>query len=211
MKKIIDISWPITSNVTEYKNRKTVKFVETKNFINDHVQETIIEIHAHTGTHIDAPAHFIENGKTVRELSLEKLVNIDAVVLDLTQCDQKITKTDLEQYAEHIKENYFILLKTKNSFLSPDAPFNPEFIYVTDDAADYLVSKKIAGVGIDYLGIERNQEGHPTHKMLLSHDIIIVEGLRLKYVEPGNYFFTCLPLLLPDLEAAPGRAIIYTK
>jgi len=208
MQKIIDISWPITENSTEYKNRKTVKFLEAKNFIKDHARETILELHIHTGTHIDAPAHFLEYGKTIQDISLGKLVHVEAVVLDLTGCDEKITQKDLEKYGEKIKENFVILLKTKNSFLPFDAPFNSEFVYVADDAAEYLVSKKIAAIGIDYLGIERNQKNHPTHKKLLESNIIIIEGLRLEKAEQGNYFFTCLPILLPNLEAAPARAII---
>src|SRR5699024_4167968 len=96
-----------------------------------------------------------------------------------------ITKKDLESL--NIEKDDFVIFKTKNSESFVDE-FDFNFVYVADDAANYLVEMGIKGVGIDSLGIERVQEGHPTHRTLFKNKIIIVEGLRLKDVSEGEYF-----------------------
>ncbi|TXK89605.1 cyclase family protein, partial [Parageobacillus sp. SY1] len=103
-------------------------------------------------------------------------------------------------------ENDFVLFKTKNSL---EDAFNFEFIYVAEDAARYLADKKVRGVGIDALGIERSQPGHPTHKTLFSAGVIVIEGLRLKDVPEGSYFMVAAPLKLVGTDAAPARVILF--
>ena len=203
--KIIDISWPITEKITEYKNKGTVKFNHFAIYQNRGFEESTICFGTHTGTHIDAPRHFIEDGKTIDQLPLEKFMG-PCLVLDLTHVEEKITKEGLEKFA--IKPGQIILLKTKNSLLEANAQFEPNFIYLDASGAEYLASLNIKTVGIDYLGVERNQAGHPTHKALLSKDIPIIEGLRLKDIIPKEYTFICLPLKLENLEAAPCRCIL---
>jgi arylformamidase len=114
-----------------------------------------------------------------------------------------ITKEDIDSLS--IGEEDFILFKTRNSF---DQSFNFDFIYLAEDAAKYLTDKNISGVGIDALGIERNQEGHPTHDILLGQGIIILEGLNLKEIEHDVYEMVCLPLYLDDVEALPVRVLL---
>jgi arylformamidase len=104
-----------------------------------------------------------------------------------------------------IKENDFVLFKTKNSFVET---FIFDFVYVDKEAARYLKERGIKGVGIDGLGIERAQDNHPTHKILLGNDIIIIEGLRLKEVKEGIYDMVCLPLKITGVEANPARVIL---
>jgi len=89
--------------------------------------------------------------------------------------------------------------------------FNPYFVYLEASGAVYLTEKKIKAVGIDYLGIEHSQPGHPTHEILMNADISIIEGLRLEHVKPDSYFFVGLPLYIIGLEAAPARAILISK
>ncbi len=84
-------------------------------------------------------------------------------------------------------------------------------MYLEASGAKYLTEKKIKAVGIDYLGIEHSQPGHPTHETLMNGDVIVIEGLRLGHVQKGNYFFVCLPLNMIGLEAAPARAILMSK
>ena len=100
-----------------------------------------------------------------------------------------VSKADLEGF--DIQKGDFVLLKTKNSF---EETFNFDFIYLAQDGAEYLSELGIRGVGIDTLGIERSQEGHPTHKTLFANNIIIIEGLRLKEIEQGQYFMVAAPL-----------------
>src|SRR6202023_245204 len=125
-------------------------------------------------------------------------------VLDLTLVAERITRDAFTNFDHMIKENDIVLLKTTNSDISPTNKFSPHFIYLEVSGAQYLIEKKIKAVGIDYLGIEHSQHGHPTHENLMHADISIIEGLRLGHVKAGEYFFVCLPLYTIGLEAAPA-------
>ena len=206
--KIIDISWPLTNNMTTYKNEKNVLITPTANFEQDHVRETQLSISAHSGTHIDAPSHFLKEGKHLDDIGLEKLIG-QCVVLDLEHVQRKITKKDLEKF--DIDENVIVLLKTKNSEINSENKFHPNFVALDESATQMLVDKKIKAVGIDYLGIESGNPEHEVHKLLLTHNILIIEGLRLQNVEPGNYTLYCLPLKLVGTEAAPARAVLISE
>ncbi|WML47601.1 cyclase family protein [Neobacillus sp. PS3-34] len=199
--KIYDVTAPIFEGMPVYKNIPE-KQPKLETVTNGHVTESRLCLDVHTGTHIDAPLHMMNEGKTFETIPLEQLVR-PAKVFDLTEAAGKITKAHLEGL--QIQKNDFILLKTKNSF---DEEFNFEFIYVAEDAAAYLVEIGINGVGVDGLGIERAQEGHPTHRALMSRDIIIMEGLRLKDVDPGEYFMAAAPLKLQGTDASPARVIL---
>lgn len=205
--KIIDISWPLSEATTGYKDRKILKFEPRKIFDKDNARETTITIDAHSGTHVDAPSHFLQDGKTIDAIKLDRLVGT-CTVLDLTNVPEKITRDHLMKHENEICEGDIILLKTTNSATQATENFTPHFIYLETSGAQYLKEKKVKAVGIDYLGIERNQSGHLTHKELMHDDIVIIEGLRLQHVKPGDYFFVCLPLLAIRLEAAPARAML---
>jgi arylformamidase len=124
-------------------------------------------------------------------------------VLDLTDVEDGIEASHLEEF--HIKEGEFILFKTRNSFREG---FDPDFIYLKHEGAKYLAKLGIKGVGIDALGIERSQPDHATHKTLLEQGILILEGLRLKDVPPGEYTLAAAPLKITGVEAAPVRALL---
>ncbi|HJM68683.1 MAG TPA: cyclase family protein [Candidatus Babeliales bacterium] len=200
--KYIDISWPISQAMTTYKDRKNVSIIETKTWNNDQVRETSLSMGLHTGTHIDAPSHMLEQGDTI---SSDAIVMQRCQVLDLTNLAGGITKDDLMQ--QDITES-IILLKTNNSSLDATAPFDPNFVYLEQSGAEYLIEQGVTLVGIDYLGIERNQPGHPTHKVLLEKGVVNLEGLRLKHVDAGTYNLICLPLSISNVDAAPARAVL---
>jgi arylformamidase len=202
---IIDISWPLTESTTAYKDKKTIVFNTTKTVERDGVRESIITLSSHSGTHIDAPAHFIKNGATIEQADLDRFVG-PCKVFDVSHIDTVIKAEDL--YDLDIEENDFILFKTANSKQLPTASFNKNFVYIDASAAAYLAECGIELVGFDYLGIEREQPQHETHQLLMNADIMIVEGLRLAQVKPGNYLFVCLPLAVTQLEAAPARAVL---
>ena len=202
---IIDISWPISPDMTTYRNKKDVMFSGTRFYHVERVRESHIMMGSHTGTHVDAPYHILEHGGGVDHIPLESLIG-HAAVIDLTYVEDVITAQDLEQF--DLQKGLIILLKTRNSGLTEIAPFEPEFISLDKDAAAYCVERGFKAVGIDYLGIERGQPDHDTHKILLQNNIALIEGLRLFDIEMGYYFFVCLPLLLAGLDAAPARAIL---
>jgi arylformamidase len=205
--KLHDISMEISENVQVYKNKeeKKAKLIQQYDFKNSSVYETQLIMNLHTATHIDAPLHAIENGETTENYNLEQFFG-SCLVLDLMAIDEKITAKDLEKYT--IKEDTFIILKTKNSL---DEIFNYEFIYLEESGAKFLADAKIKGVGIDGLGIERNQSGHPTHKILLNNNIPILEGLRLKDIKEGYYEIAAFPVKIKDVEASPVRAVLIER
>jgi len=203
--KVIDISWPITPKATEYKDKETIIFEEIKTFEHDRVRESKMTFISHTGTHIDSPSHFIKDGKTIDQMSLSRCIGA-CNVLDLMQVADSIGMQDLKSFA--INPGDIVLLKTKNSLCKADDPFSYDFIYLDEGGANYLVDRGVRAVGIDYLGIERGQSDHPTHKALMKNDVAIIEGLRLEHVAPGEYFFCCLPMFLVGLDAAPARAVL---
>jgi arylformamidase len=202
MMKMYDVTAPIFEGMPVYKN-KPEKQPKLTTVTNDYVTESRIDMDVHTGTHIDAPLHMVKGGETFETIPLEKLVG-NCKVFDLTNVKDKISKEDLQHL--NIEENDFVLFKTQNSM---EDAFNFEFIYVAEDAAQYLADKKVRGVGIDALGIERSQPGHPTHKTLFGSGVIVIEGLRLKDVPEGEYFMVAAPLKLVGTDAAPARVLLF--
>ena len=124
-------------------------------------------------------------------------------VLDLTSVQEKITEADLQD--KPIEEGDFLLFKTKNSF---EDILETQFIYLEKSGAAYLAEKKIKGVGIDALGVERAQPGHETHLQLMQRGIHILEGLQLKDIPEGEYFLSAAPLNIIGAEAAPIKAYL---
>ena len=201
---IIDISWPLECGMTTYKNREDIQITPTKTWEQHAVRESCITISSHVGTHVDAPAHFLAHGGFIESVSLSRLCG-PCVVLDMTHVEGAITKEHLEQQSITIPR---VLLKTRNSFLDSCAQFKTEFVYLAESGAQYLQEKGALCIGIDYLGIERQQPQHQTHTILLKADIALIEGLRLHTIQAGFYILICLPLACKGLEAAPARAVL---
>jgi arylformamidase len=204
--KILDISWPINEQMTQYKNREEVSLEPIKTYDNDQVRLTRITMDSHAGTHAEAPAHFIKDGAHIDTIELTRCCG-RCSVLDMTFVGDCITDEHLQ--CVHIEPQSIVLFKTTNSELPYDAQFDPKFVYLSAAGAAYLAEKKVKAVGIDYVGIERDQEGHPTHMVLMKQDIVIIEGLRLAHVHAGNYFFVCLPLACTGIESSPARAVLF--
>jgi arylformamidase len=204
MFKLYDISMTIHSGMQVYKNKEEKKPIlkNVSNFQTGKAYETVLTLDAHTGTHIDAPLHMVENGATMDSIDLESLVG-PARVLDLTHVVDGISQSDLEPFA--IQAGEWLLFKTRNS---ASEEFDFEFIYLKEDGAQYLHGLKVKGVGTDGLGIERAQPNYATHRTLLGAGIHVVEGLRFKDVPAGNYFMVIAPLKLAGIEAAPARAFL---
>lgn len=208
--KIIDISWPLNAAATAYKDRHSIMLSEIKTFERDGARETTLTLSCHSGTHVDAPAHFLKDGITIDAVSLNRLIG-SCVMLNLETVDEAISREVLEMHAGEIKSGDIVLFRTANSLKNPMDKFWSQFIYLDASGAQYLVERGIKAVGIDYLGIERNQPDHDTHCILMHHDIAIIEGLRLAQVKPGRYEFVCLPLNVLGAEAAPARAILIER
>lgn len=202
--RIIDISMTIHHDMPVYKNleAKRPRHVVEKQIPPDSINESSLTLNLHTGTHIDSPFHMMAEGYTTEFLALEKLVT-RCKVIDLTSVEDGITRSDLSGLA--IEPGDFLLFKTRNSF---EDAFNPAYIYLKADGAAYLAERRIKGVGIDALGIERAQPGHETHTALLSQEIVIIEGLQLKDVSAGSYTMIALPVKIRHADGAPARVIL---
>ena len=202
--KIIDVTLPIFNGMPVYKN-KPEKQPDYQTVTNGHVTESRLTLDLHTGTHIDAPLHMINDGDTIETIPPESLIR-EVKVFDLTHVEDGIQEADLTTL--DIQNNDFVLFKTKNSFATE---FDFNFIFLKESGAKWLVERGITGVGIDSLGIERSQEGHPTHRLLFSNNVIIIEGLKLDDVDPGTYKMVAAPLKLRGVDAAPARIFLFSE
>ncbi|TDA65815.1 MAG: cyclase family protein [Clostridia bacterium] len=200
---LYDISLPIYPEMPVYKDEpdKRPQIEITRDFAQG-IRETRIILDTHTGTHLDAPLHVEAGGASLDRLDLLPLIG-PCRVLDLTAVTEKITAPDL--HAHSVQPRDFLLLKTRNSLTES---YGQDFVYLEAGAARTLADAGVRGVGLDALGIERDQPGHETHKILLRHGIVVMEGVRLTEVQPGSYFLLALPLSLVGTEAAPCRAIL---
>lgn len=166
-----------------------------------------IAMSAHTGTHVDAPFHFLSDGITAEHLSLTLLTG-PAYVLELPRVNV-ITSSELKQ-AKIPSGTLRLLIKTDNSGYWTDkgAIFQTGFTGLSSDGAEYLVDLGIKLIGMDYLSIAPYKQSRPTHEALLKAGVVIVEGLNLSEIAQGHYTLYCLPLKLAGCDGAPARAIL---
>jgi arylformamidase len=173
-----------------------------------HANVTRMALGAHTGTHVDAPHHFLNDGRTVESLSLDVLVG-PALVIHLPEALDLVNAAALE--AAHIPAGTErILLRTRNSLLwqRGEKQFQTGFVGISADGADWLVRRGLRLVGIDYLSVAPYKQSVPTHQSLLRAGIVILEGADLGAVPPGEYTLYCLPLKLLASDGAPARVIL---
>jgi len=160
----------------------------------------------HTGTHIDAPLHFIRDGASIDRMPIDATIG-PARVLQIEN-PESITPSELERY--DIRPGERILFKTRNSTRAWNADrFVTDYVYVSLSAARLLVERQVRTIGVDYLsvgGYER--DGDEVHRLLLGAGIWLIEGLNLADVTPGDYELMCLPLKYEHGDGAPARAVL---
>jgi arylformamidase len=167
-----------------------------------------VEMSVHTGTHVDAPFHFLGGDTpTVEHLPLRMLTG-RAYVLHLPKADC-ITASVLEN-AEIPPRTRRLLFKTRNSdyWTNRETAFQTDFVAISSDGAQYLVDRGVKLVGIDYLSVAPYRESRPTHEILLQAGVVLLEGLDLSEVSQGRYTMYCLPLKLGGSDGSPARAIL---
>ena len=204
MSRIYDISLPIHEAMIVWPTDPRVSIVRdpTKG-----KASTIsrLEMGSHTGTHVDAPSHFIRGGGSVDQIALDILIGPARIfALDARGPinSEVLERLDLGGVSR-------VLFKTGNSDLYKTGAFEPDFIYLTADGADMLIGKGVRLIGIDYLSIDEygNREA-PAHHRLLTEKVVILESIDLSGVEPGDYDLICLPLRLAGGDGAPARAVL---
>jgi arylformamidase len=201
-----DISVPIHTSMPVYEGDPPVEVTLLLSIEKgDQANVSRLLMGAHTGTHVDAPRHFVQGAATVDEIPLEILIG-SVRVIDVPSVGaitaEVVAGMDLES-AERV------LFKTSNSELWRQNGFRKDFVYITGDAAEYLIEAGVKLVGIDYLSVE--EFGSPqanAHLALLRAGTVILEGINLSEVLPGNYKLICLPLLIKGCDGAPCRAVL---
>ena len=169
-----------------------------------------LHLSAHCGTHIDAPAHFMEEGRTIDHYSARDFI-FTALIMD-KRGSGPVRAEDVA--AAQVLPGEALLFRTENSTSRRccNGIYTEKYVYLTEQAALLCVEKGVGLVGIDYISVESPENfDFPVHRTLLGSDILILEGLDLAAVQPGRYTLVCLPLKIEDAEAAPVRAILLGK
>ena len=207
MRRIYDVSVPVRSGGLIYPGNPPIA-IEAQQAISKGAGANVstISFGSHTGTHVDAVKHFFDDGQTIDQVRLDKLVGpalLIAVADDVPSVTPEILKA--HDFGSHTR----ILIRTRNSSLLDDPEFHRDYTFLSPEGAEYLVERGVELVGVDYLSIEQFRSGHHrTHRALLGKGVVIVEGLNLSEPPPGEYDFCCLPLRLEGLDGAPARAIL---
>ena len=204
--RVYDISLPVRQDTVTFPGDPSIHFRDAARLERgDIVNLSAIEMCAHTGTHFDAPWHFLDHGKKSDEIPLSTFVG-PVCVADIGGVPA-VGRAHLERLALAGVER--LLLKTRNSAFLRDPAFRPDFTYLAGDGAEYLASLPLKLVGIDYFSIDQYQCGnYPAHHALLGKGIVIVEAVDLAEVPAGRYELICLPMKLVGLDGGPVRAIL---
>ena len=208
MSDLIDISLPLSADLPAWPGSSSFCLKRVKQ-LESGAQANVsrLKCEVHFGTHIDAPSHFINGAATVDEISLKTLIG-PAVVAYLPDCPAVCAKNleslDLALGTERL------LLRTANSLLwaRKCKTFHREYVALTEDAARWIVARGIRLIGIDYLSVQRFNDGPEVHQILLQNGVVLLEGLNLDSVVPGDYELLALPLNLAGAEGAPVRAVL---
>jgi arylformamidase len=209
--RIIDVSVPVSDVMPTYPGDPSVEIEQWSALARgDTSNVSLLHLGAHTGTHLDAPAHFIEGATPVSALSLDLLIG-EARVVEIPADVHAIEASHIE--AQALEGARRVLFKTRNSafWANMAEGFRTDFTYITPEAARALVELGVGLVGIDYLSVEQFKSGSfATHITLLSNGVVILEGLDLREVASGKYELICLPLRLAggSGDGAPARAVL---
>ncbi len=207
-RKFIDISFPYSEKMAIYPNNPHYCCRKISDMQKgDSCNVSGIEMGTHTGTHLDAPSHFIKDGMTIDQLPLER-INGKARVLCIKE--KVITKVCLEKC--RIEKGDIIIFRTNNSDVFEGINVLETYVTLDYEGAQYLADKRVGMIGIDYMTIERpralRQQEKSVHQILLGAGIPILETLDLRNVEEGEYMLCCFPLKLTGADGSPVRAIL---
>lgn len=205
---IHDISLPLSNDLPSWPGDPRPRIKRIHNISEgDDSNVTHLSMTAHTGTHIDAPDHFLDSGETLDQIPLGLFIGPVQVVelpsgRDITA--EMIQEADIPAHTKRV------LFKTRNSQLWEQGvkEFQKDFIALDEKAAEYLVSRDLEVVGVDYLSVAPFRAPKATHQILLEGKVLIIEGLDLSGIEPGQYTLYCLPLNIPEAEGAPARVLL---
>ncbi|MEX0682714.1 MAG: cyclase family protein [Dehalococcoidia bacterium] len=207
--RIYDVTVPLKQGMVTYAGEEPGPELDFHSLITEGKSANVsaLSLGSHTGTHVDAPHHFLDNGVTVEQMPLEYLVG-PCYVMGYGG-DEHISAADLAAAGIPAGTSR-LLIKTKNGRFWDDTTFHAEFIGLAEDAGPWLVERGVVLVGIDYMSIERfRSPTHGVHHALLAANAVILEGLDLRLVPPGEYFLVCAPLPVAGADGAPARVFLF--
>ena len=203
----IDISSPVRNGMVHWPSDPSIQIGRTRDMERgDSSNLSTISMGSHTGTHMDAPVHFIPGGEGIDKMPLDTAMG-QARVVEI----RDIESVKPEELVKHrIRRGERLLLKTRNSQRNWTAEtFIEDFVFISREAAHFLGNRGVRLVGVDYLSVGGyKRDGAEVHRILLGAGVWIIEGLDLSGVEPGKYHLVCLPLKLVDADGAPARAVL---
>jgi arylformamidase len=206
--RLLDVSVPLMPGLTTYPGNPEFEISPVNRLAaGDSANNSRLTMGTHTGTHVDAPRHFLDDRPGVDALPLDLLIG-RARVIDMPHRGP-ITAAHLESAG--LREDLRVLLRTPNSAFwnDPRHAFHSEYTYVAEDGAKFLVDQGVKVVGVDYLSVEKfHTPGHPAHHALLGAGVVIIEGLNLSDADPGQYEMYCLPLRIEGADGSPARVVL---
>ena len=205
--KVYDVSVPLRAGMPTYEGEPGPRLEFVKQLAKgDSATVSVLSLGSHTGTHVDAPSHFLDGAPGVEGLPPEALVGPAFVAEHAGEGHSSAADLDSMGIPPDCER---LLFKTSNGRLWDDAGFHRDFIALAPDAARALAERGTRLVGIDYLSIERfRPERHEVHETLLASGVVILEGLDLREVPAGEYLLVCAPLNVVGAEGAPARAFL---
>src|SRR5690349_7497762 len=210
--KAVDLTHELHNGMPIYPGDPSPSFVSYSTLEKDGVNLTTLTLGSHTGTHIDAPRHFIQNGIGIDRIPPEKLVG-EAYVIDMSSkpIGNGITAQDLRKTLEHkMAKDDILVIYTGCSERWDDESIRRHYTYLAGDAAEYLVSKKVRAVGIDFLSVEKFHATDPiAHRTLLANGIFIIESIsrEIKRLVGKRVLMVCMPIKLQNGDGAPSRIV----
>lgn len=209
--KIYDVTIAVSETVPIYEGDPTVRIENVMSMdAGDSANVSHLCFGAHTGTHVDAPNHFIDGTRRVEDLEMSKMIGLCRVI----ELDSSVTTIEAGNLPD-LAGVERVIFKTRNSefWNEPEKGFRTDFTYISPEAAHVLGGAGLKLVGIDYLSVEKfGSEDFATHKILLEKEVVILEGLDLRAVPAGDYEIFCLPLKYVGGtgDGAPARTILRT-
>ena len=200
-----DISLDLSPRTVRWVTAPPLEFHERRRMARgDATNASAVTMSVHSGTHVDAPFHFVPDGAGIDALPLERFVG--PALVHAVEAERYITEAHVKGL--DLAGTTRVLFKTRNSQLLHKDAYDPDFVAFSLEAARALVARGVTLVGLDYLSVAHDDEQVPVHRAFLDHGVILLEGIDLSAIAPGRYELICFPLRLHGSDGAPCRAVL---
>ena len=206
--KIFDLSHTIDNFIQVFPGSPSVRLEVMSSVEEDGIAEKAIHLTTHVGTHVDVPAHLLAAGETVDTIGLDRFVGKGFCLSLAGFGESVIHRRHLEPHAEKIREVEFLLLATGRDKWWGDSRYLEDYPVLSRDAADFLISFPLKGVGVDTISVDPLNSIHlPIHNVLLKRMVVVENLTGLHHLPEENFLFSCLPLKIAKGDGSPVRAV----